>query len=78
MSTISPLSCEFTDNENTYNSAEQYMMYRKAKLFGDMEMSERILNTNSPKIAKRLGRQVINFNQRKYCHCWEYAKIFAK
>lgn len=36
------------------------MMIKKAELFGDMEILEKILMANSPAEAKQLGRQVRN------------------
>jgi len=48
----------------TFNCAEQYMMYKKASLFGDNETAKKILATNSPKEQKRLGRQVKNFDEK--------------
>lgn len=37
------------------------MMYRKATLFGDMEIGERILREPEPKKQKALGRKVRGF-----------------
>lgn len=55
---------EFIDDEGiTYNTAEQYMMYQKAKLFGDVEIMREILNTTSPREQQKLGRLVNNFDQ---------------
>jgi len=45
-----------------YKTSEQYMMYRKALLFNDEERINLIMETNSPKEAKRLGRLVENFD----------------
>ncbi|MGW0436000.1 NADAR family protein [Micromonospora sp. NPDC003197] len=53
-----------------YPTAEHYMMWRKAKLFGDDEVAERILAASHPQRAKALGRQVHNFDQRR----WEEAR----
>ncbi|MCG8331867.1 MAG: NADAR family protein [Chitinophagales bacterium] len=47
----------------TYRSAEHWMMAGKARLFSDQLALERILNANSPAEAKKIGRQVRNFNQ---------------
>jgi hypothetical protein len=44
--------------------AEQYMMYGKAVLFGDLETAERILATTSPKTHKALGRNVRGFDEQ--------------
>ena len=39
------------------------MMAEKAKLFGNVEIHEKIIECKSPAAAKKLGRQVKNFNQ---------------
>lgn len=53
---------KFVDTEgHTYECTEQYMMYAKAKLFNDDETAKKILETNSPKLMKNLGRQVKGF-----------------
>lgn len=49
---------------------EQYMMYKKAILFNDKVTAQKILNTNVPKIMKRLGKEVKNFDGR----VWENEK----
>lgn len=46
----------------TYLTGEHYMMCGKAKLFGDMEMHAKILETNHPKDVKAMGRLVKNFD----------------
>ncbi|KAI4110751.1 MAG: hypothetical protein LQ339_001026 [Xanthoria mediterranea] len=46
----------------TFRTAEQYMMYRKALLFGDAEVAERIMLAITPKEHKALGRKVKNFD----------------
>lgn len=54
----------FTDDDNVhYCCAEQYMMYKKALLFNDLETANAIMNTSSPKEHQELGRKVKNFNQ---------------
>jgi ribA/ribD-fused uncharacterized protein len=45
-----------------FSSAEQYMMYQKAFLFGDSDIAERILETNDVSIIKYLGRSVKGYN----------------
>lgn len=42
---------------------EHYLMYSKAKLFGDDEIAEKIIKTKNPLYVKRLGRIVKNFNE---------------
>ncbi|EGV43319.1 NADAR family protein [Bizionia argentinensis JUB59] len=46
----------------TFNSAEQYMMYGKAKLFNDNEIAEKIMMTKNVREQKSLGREVQNFD----------------
>ena len=47
----------------TFCSAEQYMMYHKAMLFGDTVTANKILMNDSPQIIKNLGRLVANFDE---------------
>lgn len=44
-----------------YNCAEQFMMHRKALLFGDRAMAARILAATKPHEQKFMGTQVANF-----------------
>ncbi len=68
VSEISPLSqhykAEFYGKDGVvYNCAEQYMMYQKALLFGDMQTAEEILKEDNPREQKKLGRAVTPFDQ---------------
>ena len=45
-----------------FNCTEQYMMYKKAMLFGDEEVANAVMRTRNPKEQKALGRQVRNFD----------------
>lgn len=45
-------------------TAEQFMMYEKAKLFGDKEIMQKVLITSDPRAQKSLGRQVKNFDEK--------------
>jgi hypothetical protein len=58
--------CAFEVDGVLYNSAEQYMMAEKAKLFGDTEVREQILQAKHPKQAKDLGRSVSGFDEEKW------------
>ena len=48
---------------HTYQYAEQYMMYQKAVLFGDMAIAAEILKAETPDEQKALGRKVANFDR---------------
>ena len=45
-----------------FSSGEQYMMYQKALLFGDLDIAEDILFEKNPRNQKAFGRKVRNFN----------------
>nr|WP_232328410.1 NADAR family protein [Kibdelosporangium sp. MJ126-NF4] len=54
---------DFAVDGVTYRSAEHFMMAEKARLFGDDEMLARILASETPADAKKLGRAVREFDQ---------------
>lgn len=55
----------FTDENNvTFSSAEQYMMYRKAMLFGDEDIARKVMSLSSPAEIKALGRLVRGFDEK--------------
>jgi ribA/ribD-fused uncharacterized protein len=56
----------FTVDGVRYASAETYMMAAKARLAGDDETLARILVTDDPAEAKRLGRGVRGFDARAW------------
>lgn len=53
----------FELNGDTYLTNEHYMMAAKANLFGDQEILKKILSCQHPGEAKKLGREVSNFNE---------------
>lgn len=53
----------FTVDGQSFATAEHYMMWRKATLFGDAEVARRILAVGHPQEAKALGREVRRFDQ---------------
>lgn len=55
----------------SYNCAEKYMMYKKALLFGDTDIANKIMNTNSPSEIKKLGRMVRCFDSA----VWDAHKV---
>ena len=54
-----------------FETAEQWMMFAKARLFGDLERADQIIATPDPSLQKRLGQQVRDFDQG----VWDEAKI---
>lgn len=46
-----------------YKTAEHWMMAKKAELFKDNEVLPKIIKANSPAEAKKLGREVKNYNE---------------
>jgi ribA/ribD-fused uncharacterized protein len=44
-----------------FANSEQFMMWGKALVMGDVEMSERMMGVSDPKALKALGRQVRNY-----------------
>lgn len=53
----------FTADGVTFATAEHYMMWRKAMLFGDAETAARIVAAGHPSQAKALGRQARGFDE---------------
>jgi ribA/ribD-fused uncharacterized protein len=47
----------------SFPTAEHFMMYRKALLFGDRGMAEQVLRAPNPGAAKALGRSVRGFRE---------------
>lgn len=65
----------FTIDGVIYNCAEQYMMAKKAELFGDTKTLELIMNSTIPKEQKALGRGVANFNPEVWgTNCKRFVK----
>ena len=56
----------FTEYDLKFNTAEQFMMYRKAMLFQDFNVAKMILKESNPRNQKALGRQVKNFNVNEW------------
>jgi ribA/ribD-fused uncharacterized protein len=53
----------FTENGNRFATAEHYMMFGKAKLFGDHDAMYKALNAKNPGAVKAVGRSVRGFDQ---------------
>src|SRR3569833_2490976 len=50
----------------SFATAEHFMMYREALLFGDAPCADRILNAPQPAHAKELGREVKGFDEGRW------------
>lgn len=50
--------------ETTFCCMEQYMMFRKALLFNDIDIARKIMSQNDPSKIKALGKLVKNFNNK--------------
>lgn len=53
----------FVVDKVIYKTAEHWMMAKKAELFQDSETLAKILLVNSPAEAKKLGREIKNYNE---------------
>ena len=60
---------EFRVEAQPYCCMEQYMMAEKARLFGDKETLEKILEATVQGKIKALGREVKNFDQAEWDKC---------
>lgn len=69
----------FTYKGKTFNCNEQFMMYCKARLFKDLDIAQKILNTPSQKEQKDLGREVKGYvDQLWQQNCQNYVYIGAR
>jgi ribA/ribD-fused uncharacterized protein len=61
----------FTVDDVRFSTAEHYMMWRKALLFGDEETARLIVAASHPRQAKMLGRRVRGFDEQTWVeHRW--------
>ena len=58
--------CDFSYKGQDFISSEQALMWRKAKMFGDENIAEKILQTTNQGQIKKLGRQVKNYDDKKW------------
>lgn len=64
-----------------FSMAEQYMMYRKAMMFGDRKTAEKIMNEKSAAAIKQLGRQAAGYDETVWNGCRQivvYQGLLAK
>ena len=60
----------FTAGGRKFSSMEQYLCFKKADLFNDRDISERIMRESDPGKIKQLGKQVKHFDAK----VWHNAK----
>ena len=63
-------ACPFHDPDDpakVYATAEHYMMYHKALLFGDAAVAAEVLTAGHPRKVKALGRKVAHFDEEVWC-----------
>jgi ribA/ribD-fused uncharacterized protein len=73
--------CTFTSDEHDFCCAEQYIMYRKAVMFGDEATCQAILEATNPAVIKKLGRQVQNYDDEVWADVREqvaYDAVYLK
>jgi ribA/ribD-fused uncharacterized protein len=59
----------FDIDDMQYNCVEQFMMYRKAMVFGDGVTAQMIMQNGNPREQKMLGRKVQNFDAAVWEAC---------
>ena len=57
---------QFTLEDRVWENSEQYFMWKKALTFGDLEIAEKITKVDDPYHAKKLGRKVKDFDDKKW------------
>jgi ribA/ribD-fused uncharacterized protein len=66
--------CNFQIEAQDYCCVGQYMMYKKALLFGDDAIAQKIMNSTSPPRHRMLGKQIQGFDKKKWHeHCRTYS-----
>lgn len=73
--------CHFQEGDWHWISSEQCFMAKKAEYFKDTEILEEILKAETPEKAKKLGRQVRDFDSERWSEvCFDkmYEACYAK
>lgn len=73
--------CKFELDGHVWKSSEQYFMAKKAEFFKDNEAFNKILNTELASEAKKIGREVKNYNDEQWSEVREeimYDGVYAK
>ena len=67
--------CTFTYDSVEYHLSEQLIQHMKAKLFGDKEITSKILKSKTALECKRLSKEITNYDhdrwKNKACVCCE-------
>lgn len=66
-----PYFVPIEDDALEFTSSEQLFMWFKAVYFGDHSTAEKILNSRTPAEARKLGRQVQNYDD----HRWDKVRV---
>jgi ribA/ribD-fused uncharacterized protein len=72
---------DFIIDNQVYCCAEQYIMYKKALLFNDLTVANKILKSSDPKRHRYLGKQVRGFIKSVWqneCRQYAYEANLAK
>ncbi|KVP75120.1 NADAR family protein [Burkholderia ubonensis] len=51
------------ESGQAFDNSEQFMMWAKACIMGDLEMAAKMLTVSDPKTLKAMGRQVQNYQE---------------
>ncbi|HYV92554.1 MAG TPA: NADAR family protein [Chitinophagales bacterium] len=73
--------CNFAIDGKNYCCVEQYIMYKKAILFNDLEIANKILHSSDPQRHRYLGKQVAGFIKSVWqneCKQYAYEANYAK
>jgi len=62
---------QFKEDGFIFQNAEQYMMMKKAELFKDYDVLEKMKQTSNPKVLKKLGREIKGFDE----DIWNFNKM---
>jgi ribA/ribD-fused uncharacterized protein len=78
LSNWTPKDLDITYNGLKFTNSEQLYMWHKAQYFRDYEIGTRIVNEGqNPKIALELGRQVKNYDDKKWSKLRDYYMYLA-
>jgi ribA/ribD-fused uncharacterized protein len=59
----------FEEDGETFNCNEQFFQAAKAELFGDDDTFKSIMKAKDPKVQKKLGKKVKNYDDEEWNKC---------